>query len=770
MFLRLISVVLLALPMLAQSDSALLELTLQDQQGAALPGCMELTNGSKDFHLSKCAQPGEKLIAKALPSGTYSLLVTSSGFAPQSTTVEIRAGERKSLPLVLSIAAINTEVQVSATNTLLDPTGAQSQRLSALTLSNLPAALPGRGVIDAVQTQPGWVLEANGVLHPRGSEYDTLYVIDGLPITSNRSPGFAPETGLNQLDAIQMTTSGYPAEYGRHLGGVVEVTTASPRVDGLHGEFQLEQASFATTDGSGSLGYAGKQTAFSLGVNGFTTDRYLDPPTEENFTNNALGRSISARLDHDFGSSQSLRLWFTNSATHFEVPNEIVQEQAGQRQKREVGENAGYISYDRVLSPDTLFLVRFMARDASATLSANQHSTPILPEQDRGLREGYLSASIAAQRGDHEFKAGGQFSRTRLHEQFGFLVTDPDSFDPDVPPQFDFAERDTGHTEGIFVQDRYHHGPWTLSAGLRWDHYSLVTHDSGLSPRLSAAYYAKPLGLVLHASYDRAFEEPPVENLLLASSTSVLRLGDEVTHLPVPLSRGDFAEAGVSKLFSQHLRVDANAFLRNTRNFIDDDLLLNTGVGLPTAFTRASIYGAELKLDMPKWGRFSGFASYSYLLGRTITPVTGGLFLEKDAEARLEAGHIFPISQDQRNTAYGLLRYEINKALWTAGSFSYGTGLPTEIQPGVSRDELIAQSSPAIVDQVDIARGRLKPNYSLDWSLGCTLWHHERRSVRLQLDVTNLTNKLNVVNFAGLFSGTALAAPRAAALRVGYAF
>src|SRR5262249_85211 len=149
------------------------------------------------------------------------------------------------------------------------------------------------------------------------------------------------------------------------------------------------------------------------------------------------------------------------------------------------------------------------------------------------------------------------------------------------------------------VQDRYRRGPWTLSAGLRWDHYSLVTRDAGVSPRFALAYFAKTLGLVLHANYDRAFEEPPVENLLLASSTSVLRLGNQVTQFPVPLSRGDFAEVGVSKLVSEHLRIDANAFLKNTRNFIDDDLLLNTGVSLPTAFTRASIYGAELKLDMP---------------------------------------------------------------------------------------------------------------------------------------------------------------------------
>jgi len=86
------------------------------------------------------------------------------------------------------------------------------------------------------------------------------------------------------------------------------------------------------------------------------------------------------------------------------------------------------------------------------------------------------------------------------------------------------------------------------------------------------------------------------------------------------------------------------------------------------------------------------------------------------------------------------------------------------------REDLIAQSSAAIVDQLDLTRGRLKPNYSLDWSLGWNVWQREQRSARVQVDVTNLTNKLNVVNFAGLFSGTALGKPRAAALRVAYTF
>jgi hypothetical protein len=42
----------------------------------------------------------------------------------------------------------------------------------------------------------------------------------------------------------------------------------------------------------------------------------------------------------------------------------------------------------------------------------------------------------------------------------------------------------------------------------------------------------------------------------------------------------------------------------------------------------------------------------------------------------------------------------------------------------------------------------------------------ERQTVRLQADVQNLTDRLNVLDFAGLLSGTALAAPRSVSLRL----
>ena len=39
-------------------------------------------------------------------------------------------------------------------------------------------------------------------------------------------------------------------------------------------------------------------------------------------------------------------------------------------------------------------------------------------------------------------------------------------------------------------------------------------------------------------------------------------------------------------------------------------------------------------------------------------------------------------------------------------------------------------------------------------------WEDDGRSVTLQFDVRNVTDRLNVINFSGLFSGTALAPGR----------
>ena len=63
-------------------------------------------------------------------------------------------------------------------------------------------------------------------------------------------------------------------------------------------------------------------------------------------------------------------------------------------------------------------------------------------------------------------------------------------------------------------------------------------------------------------------------------------------------------------------------------------------------------------------------------------------------------------------------------------------------------------------------RSRVASSLTIDASVGAVIFKTKKQSIRLQADALNLTNRLNVINFAGLFSGTALAPPRSFALRV----
>jgi hypothetical protein len=120
----------------------------------------------------------------------------------------------------------------------------------------------------------------------------------------------------------------------------------------------------------------------------------------------------------------------------------------------------------------------------------------------------------------------------------------------------------------------------------------------------------------------------------------------------------------------------------------------------------------------------------------------------------------FAVSQDQRNTLRARIRFQAERRVWLAVSGQYGSGLPAELSDSEDQRFLLAQYGAAILDRVDFGRQRLRSNFSLDIAAGAQLYRKELRSAALQIQVANLTDRLNLLNFASLFSGTAVAASR----------
>ena len=759
---------LLAAGQFGQTNTGELRITVTDATGLPLPGPVEVASEANRFRQRLDTSDSGVLIVRRLPFGTYRIGVSRDGFAPASVIVEVRSALPTEHQVRMILSTVQAQLTVSADSPLIDPHQATSaHRIGADTLQQRTTFLPGRVLPDIVNTQPGWLLEANGILHPRGSEYQTQYVLDGLPMTDNRSPVYASDPGSDDVHAMTIMTGGYPAEYGRKLGGVIEVVTTTPAHRGFGTSLSASAGSNDTQGAEAIVEHGGDKTTISATIGAARTDRYLDPPVEGNFTNHGSTAGASVRFERDLSSSSRLGVILRHGSSQFLVPNENIQQEAGQRQDRNSLENAAQFSVQRIFSSSVVD-VRGMVRDVSAKLWSNPESTPIIASQDRGFREFYLKGSVSGHHGVHEWKAGADMTAGTVREDFAYTVTDEDDFDDDVPLDFTFSDRRHDSEQALFVQDQIRGGPWTVNAGLRWDHYSLVVDDHAFSPRLAVAWSSPAKDLVLRASYDRAYQTPAIENLLLASTDEFDRLGAETARLPVPTSHGNFFELGLSKAIGGRTRIDVTGFNRHMTDVADDDLLLNTGVSFPIAFQRANIYGAEVKVELRQWKKLSGFVGYSLLHGVGQLPVTGGLFLGEDTE-ELESAEEFPLTQDQRHTIRGRATYQISPSGWVAVSGSFGSGLPFEDFEGTPEDAA-EQFGQKVVDRVNFETGRVKPNASLDIAAGVTVGKWATSALRLQAEVRNLTNRFDVINFAGLFSGTAIAAPRSVAVRVRYDF
>ena len=772
-----------ALPVYCQSNRGELRLKVTDPSGLGVKTIVLIVSEANQYRNSLTTTEQGTLDLQRLPFGVYQLEITQAGFLPMSETMEIRTSIATEHTIQLKLPSLNQSVTVSAADTLIDPDqpGAVSQ-IGSDTIEHRLSSLPGRSLQDLVNSQPGWLYEGNAVLHPRGSEYQTQFVVDGVPLTDNRSPSFGNEIEADDVQSMSIYTAGIPAEYGRKMGGVVEVNTIQDSDPGLHGQVVLSGGSFDTAGAFASAQYVWGKNTLSGSASGAMTGHYLNPVVPQNFSNTGTTGDFSLRYARKLTPKDRLSLSARHELARYDIPNELVQQEphltpldptlppGSQRQNADNFETMGIVTYEHIFSPNVVGDLYGMVRDTSNDFYSNTYATPILVTQHNWFREGYFRGVVTAVHGRHEFKFGVESDNTYLNENFGFIITDPTQFDPGTPSPFSFAANRPDLEQSAFVQDLVHLGNWTISAGLRWDHYQLILNRQAVDPRISIARYFPSAGLVVHASYDRVFQTPSNENILLSSSTAATMLNPVSLQLPVEPSEGNYYEAGVTKDFFGKVKLDANYFRRLVNNYADDDQIDNTTISYPIAFRKAIIYGAEAKLAVPDWHGVSGFLSYSYIVGQAWFPVTGGLFLGDDAVIPT-TGHL-PDSQDQRNTLRGRLRYQVAPRFWVAGGIQYDTGLPFDFQcpDGETLPQCIAGVAATygqqVVDRINFARGRIDPAFQVNVSAGADVYKSERFNVRLQADGQNLTNVLNVIDFGGLFSGNAIGPSRSFALRL----
>jgi outer membrane receptor protein involved in Fe transport len=786
---------LLAVSAGAQTRIGTVQGTVKDPDGALVPNAsVTVSQPVTGYKQTVTTDQQGTFRLVNVPFNTYKIRAEAAGFEPAEQNIDLETAVPLSLELSLNLEGATANVTVTADNGSLvetDRTSSDTDIAQAI-LERPVGAAPSRAIESIVASTPGFVTDDNGRMHPRGSESQVQYVIDGVPVTDNMSAIFSTSIDARTLRTVEVLTGGIPAEFGDRLAGVINVNTRSGLEGPTQGGISLSGGSFSTGETSVDFATHTKKFGFLTNLSASTSQRYLDPPTLDNFHN--FGRTGKGffRLDYQFNSRDSVRGVFTFGGSNFQVPNRFAQELGEQDQRQRLRDNSQSITYQHIFSAETLGTVSFFNRSGTARLTSNVSSTPVVASQDRSLRNYGWLASLATTKHGHNLKFGGQATITPIDEHFTFyptvhfddLVDENGNVFPNPVSNFNashpfvFTGEKTGRTLSAYAQDRFTVlKNLTLDLGVRYDNYHLLISEQALSPRVGFAYFIPKTQTTVRVSYNRLFQPPPAENLLLASSAEAAAisplsvLAGVTTVLPILPDKEHAFEIGAQQLLTKYFRLNLTVYQKRIENFSDKDQFFETGVIFPITIASGRVTGEEFRLESTDIHGFRAFVSYANARAYGVTPINGGLFLGENPEDLQVAGLRFANDHDQRNEAQFQVSYNHHSGLYASLNGRYDSGVPTDVVPGTTLAQFVADGfDPRLYSQIDFDRGRVRPRMIWNASIGADLFRKERTNVNVQLDFQNITNRLFLYNFESVFSGTHVGFPRLISARLGIHF
>lgn len=229
----LLSLVMLIVPAILFADGTQLGTItgrVLDQDRAAIPGAtVEVTNVDKGSTRTTTTNAEGKYIVPLLHPGPYKVSISLAGFdtfVAQNAAVEV--GKTTSVNARLRLSPTSETIVVQGDVPIVDKSNAsQTTTIS----SNLAQRLPvGRSYQALALTMPGVVLpgNANANANFHGALFtDNLYLFDGIDTTDPTTGGFGQNFTYEAIQEVSVTTSAASADYGRAVGGIINVITKS---------------------------------------------------------------------------------------------------------------------------------------------------------------------------------------------------------------------------------------------------------------------------------------------------------------------------------------------------------------------------------------------------------------------------------------------------------------------------------------------------------------------------------------------------------------
>jgi len=223
----------------AQTTSASVSGAVQDSQGGVLPGVtVTLTSRTQGNVLTAVTDSGGRFVLPVVRPDAYTLKVTLQGFKTlERTNLIVNANDKLTTgPLTLEVGSLSEEVMVTGRVIELQTTsGERSFTLESEALKNI--ANNGRALFNFATLVPGALSQNTGNTELGSVSGFTVngqrpnsnnITIDGVAnIDTGDNGGNMATTNIDAVAEFKILTNAYQAEYGRAVGGQLQVVTKS---------------------------------------------------------------------------------------------------------------------------------------------------------------------------------------------------------------------------------------------------------------------------------------------------------------------------------------------------------------------------------------------------------------------------------------------------------------------------------------------------------------------------------------------------------------
>jgi hypothetical protein len=235
----------------AQAVSGTIIGTVTDSSGAVISGAkVSVVNEETGLTRTLTSDAHGEFQAPSMPTGSYTLTAEMQGFKLASASnIQLGVDQRLRVDLKLEIGAMTETVSIEAARPLVQTSSSDlSATVNQKQIETLP--LNGRNFVQLTRTVPGVArgipganIDGAGSLAWRASASfsangqrprDNNYMLDGIDNNEDWLQTVVLFPSVDALDEFKLQTSTYSAEFGRSLGGVVNIQIKSG-TNNVHG-------------------------------------------------------------------------------------------------------------------------------------------------------------------------------------------------------------------------------------------------------------------------------------------------------------------------------------------------------------------------------------------------------------------------------------------------------------------------------------------------------------------------------------------------------